>query len=78
MSDYRQYQIEAKAEKSIPVAVLLGIFLSPFAYVYMDNWGLAAINFITLNYALLGFLIVPLHCAMSIRKARKHRKNMAT
>jgi hypothetical protein len=51
----------AVAEKSVPVAVILGIFLSPAAYLYVGKTKWAIINLVTLNYLMLGLVATPVH-----------------
>lgn len=69
--DVEKYELKKVAEKSIPLAALLGFFLSPLGYVYLGKWKWAVINFFTFNYLLLGFLIVPFHTFFQIKKARE-------
>ncbi|SFS54267.1 hypothetical protein [Halostagnicola kamekurae] len=60
----------AIADKSLPVAIVLGIILSPVAYYYVGRTKLAVINFFTLNYLMLGLLLVPIHVYKIISGAR--------
>ncbi|WP_340102170.1 hypothetical protein [Salinibaculum salinum] len=53
--------VQAIADKSTPVALLLAVFISPVAYYYVGRTKLAIVNFLTLNYLLLGIVIVPIH-----------------
>ena len=53
--------VQAIADKSMPVALLLAIFISPVAYYYVGRTKLAIVNLLTLNYLLLGIVIVPIH-----------------
>lgn len=59
------------ARKSRGIAALLGFFLSPAGYIYLGNWKLAAINFLTFNYLLTGFIVVPIHTWVMIGDARE-------
>lgn len=59
--DYEQLQAQKIASRNRGLATVLGFLAPPIGYAYVDSWGLAALNFITLNYLLLGFVIVPLH-----------------
>jgi hypothetical protein len=43
--------------------------LSPAAYYYVGRTKLAVLNFVTLNYLALGFLIVPIHTCMIVNNA---------
>jgi hypothetical protein len=49
------------AEKSVAVAVLLGLTLSPLAYYYVGKTKLAILNLITLNWLGLGIVATPIH-----------------
>ena len=69
--EHRRYELEKIANKSVGVTVVLGILISPLGYVMLGKWGLAAINFITLNYVLLGPIIVPIHCYKIIQNANE-------
>jgi len=49
---------------SIPAAFVLG-FVPGAGYAYLGEWRLAAANFLTLNWFVLGcFFITPLHCGV--------------
>jgi len=63
--------IKNRARKSIIVNLLLAIFLPPLAYVYVGKWTWAIVNFLTLNFLLLGLIIVPVHTHLSIKNARE-------
>lgn len=69
--DARVYDLQKVARKSPGVAVALGLLLTPASYWYVDRTGLALINFLTFNYLLLGFIIVPIHSYMIIENARE-------
>jgi len=60
-ADEDRVQMRATAEKSKAVAILLALFLSPVAYYYVGRTKLAVVNFLTLNYLLLGIVVVPIH-----------------
>jgi len=62
--------MQNRANKSIPVALLLAVFLSPLAYHYIGKRKLAVVNFFTLNYLLLGIIVVPIHVVKLITDAR--------
>lgn len=70
LSDARQRDLEALAEKSILLAALLGALLGPLGYVYAGQWRWAVINFLTLNYLLFGVVLVPMHVGAMILGAR--------
>ncbi|SFS92390.1 hypothetical protein [Halostagnicola kamekurae] len=61
---------QAIADKSFPVAILLSIVLSPVAYYYVGRTRLAILNLLTLNYLLLGIVIVPIHVYKIISDAQ--------
>ncbi|WP_254522266.1 TM2 domain-containing protein [Natrinema caseinilyticum] len=66
-------QEPAIADKSTPVALVLALVLSPVAYYYVGRTKLAVINLLTLNYLLLGIVIVPVHVYTIINDARTER-----
>jgi uncharacterized membrane protein YqaE (UPF0057 family) len=59
------------AEKDQGLYVLLAFFVPPVAYLKLGMPGHALVNLITLNFLLLGFLIVPIHVYDIIRNARR-------
>ncbi|WP_256392966.1 hypothetical protein [Natronoarchaeum rubrum] len=61
------------ADKSVPVAILLALVLSPVAYYYVGRTKLAVINLLTLNYLMLGIVAVPVHVYKIISDARNER-----
>jgi uncharacterized membrane protein YqaE (UPF0057 family) len=69
LSDRRRYELETLAAKNQWVAILLGLFLSPLAYVYLGRWKWVLINVLTLNYFLLGFVLVPIHAYRLLNSA---------
>ena len=71
-------QAQPLADKSTPVAILLAFVLSPAAYYYVGRTKLAVINFLTLNYLLLGIVIVPLHVYKIISDAKTERGDQTT
>jgi len=46
------------------------LFISPLAYHYIGKRGLAVLNLFTLNYLLLGIVVVPIHVFKLITDAR--------
>lgn len=72
--DGRVYELQKVARKSPGVAVALGLLLTPAAYWYVDRIGLALVNFLTFNYLLLGFIVVPIHSYKIIMDAREELK----
>lgn len=71
LSERRQYELEKIASKSNTAVILWGIFLTPVAYWKVGRKGLAILNFITFNYVLLGWIIVPIHCNKIINDAQE-------
>lgn len=71
LSEVRQAELRTLADKSPIVAVFLGLFVPPMAYVYIGKYRLAALNFITMNYFMLGIVIVPLQTRNTIIDARR-------
>lgn len=71
MSKAEAAELRSLADRSPIVAVFLGIFLPPVAYVYLGKYRLALLNLFTLNYFLLGIVIVPLHARSTIINARR-------
>lgn len=69
--EQQRHELQNVAEKSTTTAVLLGIFISPLGYWYANENMLALINFLTLNYLLLGIIIVPIHSRKIILDARE-------
>jgi len=72
--DGRVFELQKVARKSPGVAVALGILLTPASYWYVGRTGLALVNFLTLNYLLLGFIIVPIHSYKIINDAQDELK----
>lgn len=70
LSDSRRRELEGIAESNMMTVMLLGVFISPLGYYWIGKNGLAILNFVTLNYLLLGIIIVPLHCRKLIKDAR--------
>lgn len=66
----RKYSLKKAASKSRVTAALLGFLISPLGYYYVGRTGLALVNLLTLNYFLVGFLVVPLHTWFIIGNAR--------
>jgi len=70
ISDMRKHELEKIASKDKTVVLLLGFFLSPIGYVMIGKLGYAALNFFTLNYLLLGPILVPIHCYKIMEDAK--------
>lgn len=71
LSDRRQYELESIASKNVTTTMLWGFLLTPIAYLKVGKTGLALLNLFTLNYLLLGWLIVPFHTRKMIKDARR-------
>lgn len=70
LADARKYQLQKVARKSNTTVGIVS-FLIPFAgYIMVGKNGLAIINLLTLNYLLLGIIIVPLHTNKIINDAQ--------
>lgn len=61
ITDRRQHELETIASKDKTTVALVSFFITPLGYWMIGKKGLAAINFFTLNYFLLGPFIVPIH-----------------
>lgn len=71
LTERRQYELEKIASKDKTTVILVGIFLTPVAYWMIGKKGLALLNFFTLNFFLLGWIIVPIHCNSMINNAQE-------
>lgn len=69
--DSRARRLRRIADKNVIVGMFLGFFLPPLAYVYIGRYRLAIINLLTVNYLLLGFIVVPLQTRSAIKNARR-------
>lgn len=69
--DSRVYELQNVARKDTTTVMLVSFLLTPAGYLMVGKTGLAIINFLTLNYFFLGFLIVPFHTRSIIRDARE-------
>lgn len=71
MSDMQQYDLERVANKNILIVICVSLLVTPLGYWMVGRKMLALVNFLTLNFALLGFVIVPIHTYLIIKGARK-------
>lgn len=71
LSDRRQYELEKVASKDITTTILWSLLITPVGYLKVGKTGLALLNFFTMNYLLLGFIIVPFHTRKMIKDARE-------
>lgn len=67
----KAYELRKLAQKNVGLVALVGFTFTPVAYLMVGKPWWAALNFLTLNYFLLGFVFVPLHTWMIITNARK-------
>lgn len=74
LSDTRKAELRKLANKSPIAAVILGLFLPPISYVYIGKYRLAVLNLVTLNYLMLGVVIVPIQTRNAIINARRELK----
>jgi len=71
LTERRQYELEKIAGKDKATVAIVGFLLSPVAYWMIGKKGLALLNFFTLNYLLLGIIVVPIHCWKIISDAEE-------
>jgi len=71
MPESRKYELQKIARKDKTTVAVVGFLLSPVAYLMVGKTGLAIINFLTLNYFLLGIIVVPIHSMRIIDNARE-------
>ena len=71
LPDARKYELQQIARKDQTTVAIVSLLLTPAGYLMVGKTGLAIINFLTLNYFLLGFVIVPIHTWKIIGNARE-------
>lgn len=71
-------ELRKTADRSVVVAMSLGVILPPLAYVYVRRYRFAVVDLLTLNYLLFGIVIVPLHTRSIIRNARRELRAAGT
>lgn len=71
LTDRRRYELEEIAANDKATVVLVGFLLTPLAYWMLGKKALAAINFFTFNYFLLGLVVVPIHCYVMMDNAER-------
>jgi hypothetical protein len=64
----RRYELEKIADKDHWPVYVMGVFLSPIAYVMLGKNMRALLNLVTLNWFLTGIVTVPIHCIMVFNK----------
>jgi uncharacterized membrane protein YqaE (UPF0057 family) len=75
--DKTAYRLQKIAQKERGAALFLGLFLPPLAYLYVkdtgssDTWVWFGLNLVTVNFFLLGFIVVPIHVVWMISSARQ-------
>lgn len=71
LPDSRKFELQKIARKDKTTIAVVS-FLIPFVgYIMVGKTALAIINIFTLNYLLLGFIIVPIHTSKIIGNARE-------
>lgn len=70
--DPNMYKYQNLAHKSKGGNILLALIVPPLAYVNIGKPLMAVLNFFTVNFLLLGYIIVPIHVSRTITTARKH------
>lgn len=70
LPDARKHELQKIAKKDQTTVAVVSVLLTPVGYLMIGKTGLAIINFLTLNYFLLGFIIVPIHTWKIIENAR--------
>lgn len=73
--EHRLYELQKIARKDITTVMVVSLLFTPAGYWMVGKKGLAIVNFFTLNYFLLGFIIVPLHTRKIIKDARIRLEN---
>jgi hypothetical protein len=69
--DIRRHELEKIANKDKTTVIIVSILLTPVGYYMLGKTGLALLNFFTLNYILLGPVIVPIHANKIINDAQE-------
>lgn len=62
------------ARRRIPRLMLISLFIPPLGYVLTRKWGYLALNIVTINYLALGFVVVPVHAALLVVRARQKQE----
>lgn len=71
LPESRKYELQQLARKDASTVMIVSFLFTPVGYFMVGKVGLAILNLFTLNYFLLGFLIVPFHTRKIIREARE-------
>lgn len=71
LPDARKHELQKIARKDQTTVAVVSFLISPAGYLMVGKTGLAIINFFTLNYFLLGIIIVPIHTWKIIGNARE-------
>lgn len=69
-NDFELQEKKKVANKDITTVMLVSFLLTPVGYWMVGKTLLAVVNFVTLNYFLLGWLIVPFHTRKIIKDTR--------
>lgn len=71
LPDARKYELQKIARKDQTTVAIVSFLLTPAGYLMVGKTGLAIINLLTLNYLLLGIILVPIHTWKIIGNARE-------
>lgn len=71
LPDARKYELQKIARKDQTTVAIVSLLITPVGYLMIGKTGLAIINFLTFNYFLLGFVVVPIHTWKIIGNARE-------
>lgn len=69
-NDFELQEKKKIANKDITTVMVVSFLLTPVGYWMVGKTMLAIVNFLTLNYFLLGWLIVPFHTRKIIKDTR--------
>ena len=69
--EHRLYELQKVARKDITTVMLVSFLITPVGYWMVGKRALALINFVTLNYFLTGFIVVPFHTRKIIKDSRR-------
>lgn len=71
MADTRKFELQKIARKDQTTIAVVSFLLPFVGYIMVGKTGLAIVNLLTLNYLLLGFIIVPIHTYKIIGNAQE-------
>lgn len=70
LADTRKHELQKIAGKDETTVAVVSFLLPFVGYIMVGKTGLALVNIFTLNYLLLGFIIVPIHTNKIIGNAQ--------